>query len=96
MNLASIVSVGTIGEALLFVGIGALIGGVHFTALRWNVQLFLGDGSTWRAVGLQLLRMAFTAAALFGCALAGALPLLAALAGLLLVRRIALRKVGDA
>lgn len=96
MTLASVVSIGTIGEALLFVGVGALIGGVHFAALRWNVQLFLADGSTWRAVGLQLLRMVLTAGALFGCACVGALPLLAALAGLLLVRRLALRRVGDA
>lgn len=82
------------GQALLFSGIGALLGGAHFAGLRWNARRFLAGGMPWRALLLQLARMGITATALLACARIGALPLLAALAGLLLARRIALRKVG--
>jgi F1F0 ATPase subunit 2 len=92
MNLNSILTPTLIAHAMLFVGAGAMIGAMHFTFLRWNAQLFISSGPVWHAVALQLARMMVTSAALLGCAYAGALPLVAALAGLLLARQFTLRK----
>jgi len=78
----------TLSPIPLFGGIGGLIGLAHFMLLRWNVRLFLTQGALWRAVCLQMLRMALTALALLACALAGALQLLAAVGGLLLARQL--------
>jgi hypothetical protein len=96
MSWVALLSAGFPGEVLAFAGIGALVGGLHFTTLRWNTRLFLTAGNAWRAVAMQLARMAVTASALFACALAGAIPLTAALAGMLLARRVVSRKGGVA
>ncbi len=92
MNLASLLPEALAARVLLFLLLGALIGGVHFTALRWNTRLFVRQGPPWRAIGLQVLRMAFTATALLGCARAGTWPLMAALAGFWLARQAVLRQ----
>lgn len=90
--LASQLSLPALGQALLFGALGVLIGAAHFHALRLNVRSFLLADRPWRAIALQGARMGATAAALLGCALAGSVPLLSALAGLLLARRLALRR----
>jgi F1F0 ATPase subunit 2 len=67
--------------------IGALIGAFHFLTLRWNVQMFAAARSLPLALTSQLVRFA-----LIACLLAivanrfGALPLLAAAAGILAAR----------
>ncbi len=74
---------------------GALLGYVYFRALWWNVAL-IDRGSTATALFLFLARFALLGAILFFIARFGALPLLAAAAGLLVARRIAMRRFGGA
>jgi F1F0 ATPase subunit 2 len=66
----------------------------HFMTLRWNWPLFV-QGNAAAALALQLARFALTGALLLMLAHAGALALLAGLAGLLLARTIAVRSRGD-
>ncbi len=67
--------------------IGALMGAFHFLTLRWNVHMFAAARSLPLALASQLVRFA-----LIACLLAivanrfGALPLLAATAGILAAR----------
>jgi F1F0 ATPase subunit 2 len=74
---------------------GGLLGYAYFRALWWNVSL-IDKGSTAMALVFFVLRFAMLAAAFFGLAQFGALPLLAAAAGLLAARRLALRRMGSA
>ena len=66
---------------------GGVIGACHFLTLRWNVHMFAVGRSLPLALASQLVRFALTA-----CLLAiiashfGALPLLAAAAGILAAR----------
>jgi F1-F0 ATPase (N-ATPase) AtpR subunit len=67
--------------------IGALIGAFHFRTLQWNVQMFVVGGSLLLGSMSQLARFAFIACLLAAIARQfGALPLLAATAGILAVR----------
>ena len=75
-----------LGASVGFV-IGALIGAFHFRTLRWNVQMFAVGGSLLLASMSQLVRFAFIACLLAAIATQfGALPLLAATAGILAAR----------
>ncbi len=85
---------GTLGEALLFALLGALLGTLHFAALRWNARLFLQPGGAGWGVLAQLFRMGLTAVGLLACARVGAVALLAALVGLLLARQLLLHRAG--
>ncbi len=79
------------GNAGWFVA-GGLLGVVHFLSLRWNVQRLVA-GEMLASLGLQLFRFALTGTALtltvrlFGgvALLAGALGLIAARTGVLLL-----------
>lgn len=68
-----------------FVLFGTLLGALHFAMLRYNVGAYLG-GAGLRAVGLHLGRIVLVGAAFALVARAGALPLLATLAGFVLAR----------
>lgn len=94
MNLFASSLPSTLGEALLFAAIGTLLGTLHFAALEWNTRLFLRPGGGGWGVIVQLLRMGLTATGLVACAWNGAMPLVAALAGLLLARQVVLRHAG--
>lgn len=74
---------------------GALLGYAYFTALWWNVAL-IDKGSAATALILFLTRFALLAGAFFDLAKFGALALLAGAAGLLVARRVALRRLGGA
>jgi F1F0 ATPase subunit 2 len=76
--------------ALPFVLLGGVLGAVHFATLRLNVRAYLGGAAAW-GIGLHLGRVALAGAAFALIARAGALPLLAALAGFVLARLYALR-----
>jgi F1F0 ATPase subunit 2 len=76
-----------------FVLLGGALGAVHFATLRHNVESYL-SGSTLRAIGQHLGRVALAGAAFALIARYGALPLLGALAGFVLARLWALRSAG--
>ena len=84
-------STAVIVHLLSSAAIGALIGWLHFGALRRNVRWFVDGTALWRPLALQMLRMLCTAAALLACAYYR-LSLPAALIGLLLARQAVLRK----
>jgi F1F0 ATPase subunit 2 len=70
---------------------GMLAGAWHFVSLNWNWPLF-ANGKTAAALALQIARIALTCALLLILARVGALALLAGMVGVLLARRIALRR----
>lgn len=72
---------------------GAVLGYGYFKALWWNVAL-IDKGSTTMALLLFVARFTLLAVAFFILARFGALPLLAGAAGLLVVRRMAIRRLG--
>jgi F1F0 ATPase subunit 2 len=77
--------------------VGALIGAAagygYFTALWWNV-LLIDRGATTRALLLFAARVTLVVLVLFGLAKSGALALLAGAAGLLVARRLLIRRFG--
>jgi len=73
---------------------GGVAGTVSFLLLRYNVRLY--TVSAPRAVALHIGRLAALALALVAIAQAGALPLLAALAGILAARSAVIRFTGAA
>lgn len=74
-------------------GFGIVFGYVHFVSLERVTQLFLGGGSLWRALGLQLARLAILAAAMVFLAILSVAALLAGMVGVVLAREIVLRRV---
>jgi len=80
-------------QAVLALLAGLVLGYVHFGALRRLSADYL-SGRARRALGLQLARLGVMAAALFGLAKWGALPLLAGALGILLARAVVLRRAG--
>lgn len=74
---------------------GAVLGYGYFRALWWNVEL-IDRGAKASAAALFAARFALLALALFLLARVGAPALLAAAAGLLAARRLALRRFGGA
>ena len=76
---------------------GALIGAFQFLTLRLNVRMFTKGDSLLLALALQLARFAVVAAALTAVAIFyGALPLLVATAGILVMRTAVVRLGGAA
>ena len=66
---------------------GAVIGGVFFLTLRWNVRMLAAGRAALPVIAVQLTRLAAIGVALTAIAVYfGALPLLAAGAGILLAR----------
>ena len=74
--------------------IGFVLGAAWFGTLRINTTLYLAGGALWQPVLLQLLRLATIGAAFFAFARQDALALLAALAGFLAARAVALHRHG--
>ena len=77
--------------ATVALGFGSFFGFVHFSTLGMLVDRFI-DGRYLAAAGLQLARLLLLGAVFAAVAWFGALPLLACLAGLLIGRRLALRR----
>ncbi|QIB36387.1 hypothetical protein G3A50_20020 [Ancylobacter pratisalsi] len=73
--------------------VGAVVGFIHFATLKRNTDLYLGGGFAL-AFGLQLLRFAILGAVFYALARLGAGALLAGAIGLLVTRRVFLRRVG--
>lgn len=71
---------------------GMLLGSIHFITLRTNVRM-LSDGRTLLPLGFQFLRFALLAVALTVITRwFGAMPLLAAVMGLLMARTAVVRR----
>jgi hypothetical protein len=79
---------------ICFLG-GLFIGWGYFRALRETANLIVGGGKPLRAIVLTLARISLLATGFFIAVLAGALALLAALAGVLCAKWIMLRRMGD-
>lgn len=69
---------------------GLALGGVHFLTLARVVRLLV-SGPAALGLGLQVLRFAVLGGALYWIAQLGAMPLLAALGGVLAARVVVLR-----
>jgi len=86
--------------ALLHITLGFILGlafgYAHFSSLERVARTFMGDGPLWRALGLQLARLAGLAVLMFGLPLLGAGALLAGMFGVLAAREIVLRRVRKA
>jgi F1F0 ATPase subunit 2 len=82
-----------VAQLAVGVAIGLLAGAWHFVSLRWNGPLY-AQGRAVAALAVQLGRFALTAALLLMLAHAGALALLAGMAGILLARTVAVRSRG--
>ena len=94
MSLLQTAEPGTLAWAIQIafcLAAGIAIGALHFLSLRWSVRLFI-EGRAARSLAIQGLRLAVLGGALAAVAVwFGALPLLAATAGLLLARTAVLR-----
>lgn len=84
---------GTLLAVAIGLATGAVLGLVHFATLRWTTDLYLGKGIAY-GFGLQILRFAVLGLVLFALARLGAAALLSGALGLLVMRRIVLKRVG--
>jgi F1-F0 ATPase (N-ATPase) AtpR subunit len=82
----------TLSAITIFGGIGVALGLAHFYGLRRDVGMYLVGGMRGRVVAAHATRLLATAAALVFIARSGAVPLLAALAGFLAARSMAVAK----
>jgi hypothetical protein len=80
--------------SICFLG-GLFIGYCYFRALRETANLIVGGGKPLRAIVLTLARISLLATGFFIAVLAGAFPLLAALAGVLCAKWIMLRRIQE-
>jgi F1F0 ATPase subunit 2 len=87
-----------IGSAVLRIvpygALGGFIGAIYFAALAWNVRLYTGHGSGWKALLLHLSRLSVAITGFTLCARHGAAPVLASFAGFLLIRTISVTHCG--
>ncbi|WP_301046021.1 ATP synthase subunit I [Vannielia sp.] len=72
-------------------GGGLLLGFIYFRALRMTADLVVGQGNALLALGPTFGRLALLGGGFYLAVLAGALPLLFALAGVLLAKTIMMR-----
>ena len=78
-----------------FIG-GLLLGFVYFRAMRMTADLIVGQGNPLLGLALALGRLALLGLGFYLAVLAGALPLLAALAGVLAIKFLMVRKARKA
>lgn len=88
VNLAQIPSAVLLGSCAV---LGLALGWAYFALLRWNTALYLRGRHRGLALALQLLRFAVLALVLWQLARVSAWALLAAFAGFLIARVLALR-----
>lgn len=81
-----------LAKALLYLTLGGVLGAAYFSALDWNVRLYAEAGAGWKALQLHLGRLLGAVAVFAILARMGALPLLAAFAGFLAARTIAVSR----
>lgn len=91
MSALPILTPGLVAMLIAFAVFGAVLGGVHFAALAWNVRVLLYGQGLAPAVALPLFRLAVAAGGLAFASHYGAGAVLACLAGILAARAMALR-----
>jgi F1F0 ATPase subunit 2 len=79
-------------QAAMFAVLGVAVGVLHFRGLRETTRLYLGGGPKARPIALHALRVIVTAAVFVGIAQRGAVALLAAFAGFVAARVIAVAR----
>ncbi len=84
-----------LAEIAVALGLGAAIGAGHYLLLWRTVDLLVSGGSAWRAAALHIMRFLMTGAGLYFVARFGALPLAAALLGVMSARIVIGRRIGD-
>ncbi|MGB8276865.1 MAG: ATP synthase subunit I [Methylovirgula sp.] len=84
-----------LAEIAAALALGAAIGAAHYLLLWRSVELLVSGGSAWRAAALHIARFLMTGAALYFVARFGALPLAAALLGIMSARIVIGRRIGD-
>ena len=75
--------------------VGAILGYVHFSSLKWNTAFYLNGGAL-KAVALHIFRFAILIAVLVILAKIGTWALISAMASLLFVRGIIVRREKEA
>jgi F1F0 ATPase subunit 2 len=75
--------------------IGAVLGAIHLTALRWTVSAYVTGGLRARIVALHAVRLLLVGFVFFLLARWGRTLVLAALAGFTLVRLLVARRVRE-
>ncbi|WP_168175156.1 ATP synthase subunit I [Thioclava sp. F28-4] len=83
-----------LGLTSLALGIG--VGLLHFALLRAGTDAMLLESKALKAIALTVLRFGLTIGVLVGCALLGAVPLLAAALGIGVGRMLTLRRARSA
>lgn len=86
----------TLVLATTMIAAGVLLGLAYFACLRWTAELFAAEGGWARPALLTLGRFVVVTAAFGLAARWGAIPLLAAFAGFLVARGLALRQARSA
>ena len=76
-----------------FLLVGLLAGGLHFSLLHCNTRMYVRPHGIGRAVAVQGLRLVGLGAVLAVLAGQGAVPLLLGALGVLVARRIVLRRM---
>jgi F1F0 ATPase subunit 2 len=72
--------------------LGALLAVAYFSALGWNVRLYVDDGAGWSAVLIHSLRLLVIGAVFTLCARRGAFPLLSSVVGFQMMRAAAVNQ----
>jgi F1F0 ATPase subunit 2 len=77
---------------VLYAALGVMIGAGYFSALAWNVRLYVDRAGGVKALFLHLVRLAVAAAAFAVCAKRGAAPMIACFVGFLAMRTISINR----
>jgi F1F0 ATPase subunit 2 len=82
----------TLGRVLPYSVLGALLAVAYFSALGWNVRIYVDYGFGWSAVLIHSLRLLAISAAFTLCARQGALPLVSSVVGFQVMRTAAVNQ----
>jgi hypothetical protein len=77
---------------LVYGALGALLGIAFFSALDWNVLLYVERGAAWTAPLVHITRLLVTAAIFTFTARQGAMPVLSTLTGFQMIRIVAVNR----
>jgi len=82
----------TLVRILLYSVLGALLAVAYFSALGWNVSIYVDYGFGWSAVLIHSLRLLAIGGAFTLCARQGALSLLSSVVGFQMMRTAAVKQ----
>ena len=79
-------------RVLPYAALGALLAAAYFSALGWNVRLYVDYGAGWTALLVHVTRLLMIAAAFTLCARLGTFPLLSSVVGFQMMRMVAVNR----